>query len=248
MAAQTQRPVSNHYLTQAGIAIALSRAVGAAWPGLDLQHLSDTLPDFRGRMIALVRQFALASASASARDYRRLRLESGNRSHFTVPLADPPPARVIADKINWAVSDLFDRTLIDGSRPEVEVQDVLQAVGTRVEGAVGKLSLDTGRRTTVDAVHQDRQARAWAREARPDCCYFCAMLAGRGAVYKTAQTAGDENGYHDHCHCVVVPVFGAYEMTAHARQWAADWDRLKSENGRVTLKDWRQHYEGRATT
>ena len=33
------------------------------------------------------------------------------------------------------------------------------------------------------------------------------MLISRGAVYKTAKSAGESDQYHDNCHCVAVPVF-----------------------------------------
>jgi hypothetical protein len=38
-------------------------------------------------------------------------------------------------------------------------------------------------------------------------CKFCSMLAGRGAVYLTAETAGENNRFHDHCSCVIAPEY-----------------------------------------
>ena len=42
---------------------------------------------------------------------------------------------------------------------------------------------------------------AWRRVPEARACDFCLMLATRGAVYRTAQTAGDGNDYHRHCRC-----------------------------------------------
>jgi hypothetical protein len=42
---------------------------------------------------------------------------------------------------------------------------------------------------------------AWRRVPEAGACDFCLMLATRGAVYRTAQTAGDGNDYHRHCRC-----------------------------------------------
>lgn len=39
-------------------------------------------------------------------------------------------------------------------------------------------------------------------------CAWCLMLAGRGPVYWSRETAGEFNRYHDHCDCVVVPAWG----------------------------------------
>ncbi len=38
-------------------------------------------------------------------------------------------------------------------------------------------------------------------------CTFCTMLAGRGAVYHSRESAGELGKYHTHCHCKVVPSF-----------------------------------------
>ena len=36
-------------------------------------------------------------------------------------------------------------------------------------------------------------------------CNWCVMLASRGFVYKTAESAGEGNQYHAHCDCLIVP-------------------------------------------
>ncbi len=38
-------------------------------------------------------------------------------------------------------------------------------------------------------------------------CAFCLMLAGRGAVYHTRQSAGELGQYHRHCSCKIVPSY-----------------------------------------
>lgn len=40
-----------------------------------------------------------------------------------------------------------------------------------------------------------------------ETCSFCIMLASRGFVYKSAESAGDGNHYHANCRCKVVPAF-----------------------------------------
>ena len=41
----------------------------------------------------------------------------------------------------------------------------------------------------------------WRRVPEPGACDFCLMLATRGAVYASQETAGRDNDYHAHCHC-----------------------------------------------
>lgn len=40
-----------------------------------------------------------------------------------------------------------------------------------------------------------------------ETCGFCFMLSSRGFVYRSEQTAGSTNAYHDNCDCVIVPGF-----------------------------------------
>lgn len=46
-----------------------------------------------------------------------------------------------------------------------------------------------------------------------DTCKFCAMLASRGAVYSSEETAGKE--IHENCHCTCVPSWGGSEIEGY---------------------------------
>lgn len=75
---------------------------------------------------------------------------------------------------------------------------VLGTVGNEV--AFGSrdtiLSLVSGDNPTMDG---KQRASAWARTASATACAFCAMLAGRGDVYHSEDTASFES--HDNCDC-----------------------------------------------
>jgi hypothetical protein len=219
-----RRQPSSHYATQAGLAAAFSRLLRAR-PNLD-----------RTSLYALVKQFANASSSLAAQDYTERRTAAGIRSGFTVAHAPEPTVEQFSATLGWAQAD-----------PQSE-EDRMVAAFTR-------MALQGGRVTVVDAVRDDKHARAWARETRGDCCYFCAMLASRGAVYRTEGTAGGEANdkftgdgafkFHNHCHCVAVPVFGTFEKSADARAWTRQWHDLRRDLGRSpSLLEWRQHFEG----
>lgn len=254
--AQAQDQPSRHYLTQAGLTVALSQAIARIWPQVDVRNPGGTLPGFRRDAALLIRQFSRSSATVAARNYAQARRDAGIRSQFTVRPADVPNLEQIDKSLGWATSGLYDQTLLDPATSEVQVRGALDNARTQAEGVSARLVLNTGRETTVQAVTEDRQAIAWARETRPGACSFCAMLASRFAVYKSEQTAGrsanekfigeGEFKFHNHCHCIAVPVFNVYEPTAHARQWHADWYALKKELGHApSLNQWRQHFEGR---
>lgn len=190
----------------------------------------------RTRLYALLTQFSNASASLAAQDYAERRAAAGIRSRFTVPHAPAPTV------------EHFDRTL-------GYVYGDPQAIEDRMVAAFTRLAQQSGRLTVVDAVRDDKLARAWARETRGDCCYFCALMAARGAVYKSEAAAGASANdkftgdgafkFHNNCHCVAVPVFGVYEKPADARGWNRQYNDLKRALGRSpSLLEWRQTFEG----
>ncbi len=62
------------------------------------------------------------------------------------------------------------------------------------------------REATLDTASVDGRFEGWARVAEPGACDFCRMLASRGAVYESKDTASkrrDGLRYHKHCHCAV---------------------------------------------
>lgn len=167
---------------------------------------------------SLVDQYSTASAAAAATSYEEQRAAAGVRGRFTAEPAPAPPGEQVEATLRWAASDVWDGG------------DVATA-HTRAEGAVERLVLNRGRDTMQQAVRRDREATAWARGAALGACYFCALMASRGAVYKTAGTAGrdaDETfagegqaKYHNNCHCVIIPVFRGqtFELSPHAEAW-----------------------------
>lgn len=67
-----------------------------------------------------------------------------------------------------------------------------------------------GRDTILGTVRADSQAVGWARVTSGLPCAFCAMLASRGPVYKTRETAAFDahpNAVHDNDACTFEPVY-----------------------------------------
>ncbi len=72
-----------------------------------------------------------------------------------------------------------------------------------LQGAATRYIYNAARDTLSQAANAEDGAR-WGRSlgsAKP--CEFCIMLAGRGAVYTSADTAGEAMTYHDDCDCEV---------------------------------------------
>lgn len=203
---------------------------------------------------ALVRQHAQAARALANGYYQQVRQLHGFPDPFIPTGTALPDADKVAQYVDWAAQPLLSPPAEQQAAPEA---DPVQLVTSKAADALEKLVTDTGRQQIVDNVHADVHAKGWAREARPDACWFCAMLATRGAVYGSAKAAGleeskdglPENSYHTHCHCQVVPVFGAYEPPAHVRQWQNLYEKATGDK-RGAAKAWafQEAYEGRQIT
>ncbi|WP_064075905.1 VG15 protein [Prescottella equi] len=119
-----------------------------------------------------------------------------------------------------------------------------------------RVALDGGRDYTRRVVDLDAAAFGYARVTKTDPCWFCALLASAGAVYK-GQSSFDTSDarfeglgtakVHDGCHCTLEPV---YDERAKLPGQAADFRTLWDEStGNATGKEavlrFRRAFEGR---
>jgi hypothetical protein len=247
------QPPPDPQAAQSGLAQTLSDALDVVWALLVLHALRESLPSFKAAVAQQVIRHAQASATLASRQYRQQRVAAGVGGGFTPVPADPPSVDQVAQAVDWAVQPLWDSAIpvaaIPGAPEETKraASTAIADAKARLAAASEKLVLDTGRDTIVGNVQRDRQAKAWARIPEPDACYFCAMLAARGAVYRSERTASFKT--HDRCRCHVEPVFTAYEPSAKVREW----QRLYDENAANAptgdkLRAFRQAYEGREVT
>lgn len=220
-----------------------------AWTLIDPARPNETTQHVVAVAQAFVQQHAQAARALANEHYQATRAAAGVVTPFEpfVPTPTPlPQPEVVEQYVQTALQSLAD------AKPE-DVPATLDGARKNATGMLEKLVADTGRQQLVDNALVDRQARGWAREARPDACWFCAMLASRGDVYHSAEAAGltyedgvPANRYHAHCHCQVVPVFGKYEPPAHVRQWQKLWaDSTRKARGADKAWAFQEAYEGR---
>jgi hypothetical protein len=142
-----------------------------------------------------------AAALAAADWYDDLREAASAPGRFRARMADPAPRGQAAAVARWAVGPLF------GGQP-----DPTQALG-HLSGGVQRLVLQPARQTIADNVDRDPADARWARvPSGATTCAFCRLLASRGAVYHSEESAGGlANDYHSKCDCVPTPVWPGEE-------------------------------------
>lgn len=105
--------------------------------------------------------------------------------------------------------------------------------------------MDRARRTVIKNAAQI--GARYARVPEPGACFFCLMLASRGPVYRSDQTAilgHDGRRYHPHCRCSVGEVLPGQVLPRSVQElvefrkthdsWSAEVWRDLVESGRLT--------------
>lgn len=252
--------VQEHYAAQAGVTTALLLAIRKLWRLLNMQStetLQETMPTYIAGVQAVTQHYSLAAAFLASENFQAMRVQAGVTEPFRTPMVDPPPAEQIEATVRWATSDLWKTFSAD---PDVEsplsLPEVEQSVIDKVEGSAIKLVGDTGRNEMLEAIVADKRARGYARVCRDGACWFCMMLATRGAVYDKDSfdasnakfTGAYEAKAHNDDHCTLVPIFSNhYEPSAAVRAAKELYDEVtKNKSGKAKAKAFRRAYEGRA--
>ena len=136
---------------------------------------------------------------------------------------EPVAAVLLGDQLATAlrvVGPVGFKTALARVKDEDKARQIMAA---RLAGTTRRLSL-SGSRDTLFATADDQPQAVigYRRQAEAGACKFCEMLAGRGAVYLSGESANQvvgRNGrargsrklgraFHDNCHCRVVPEWG----------------------------------------
>lgn len=201
-----------HLLQLRALADTDLRALLAAAEGLGVAGTRNLLIAALPELLA---PYLTASGELAAVLFEDLRAEAARRGTFYAAPADSIPASARVDALSrWAVAPLADDALDS-------------TVFTRLSGSAARMIMDASRDTM--AANGSRERVGFQRMPRPGACAFCQMLASRGAVYSSDESAGGRVTYsrdgkswtgtssHDDCHCVVMPVYSGTEMASLAQ-------------------------------
>lgn len=183
----------------------------------------------------LVRTYGDIAATAAAEWYEEVRAGSvgGSYSARLSPGVDPGK---VEGSVRYAAGHLF------GENP----QQTLAVISGAMQRHIYYSGRDTVRR---NASYDPRKPR-WARvPTGAKTCTFCSMMASRGFVYHSAQTAGEDDDYHDDCDCQAVVEFDAethhiagYDPDADYDRYLAARDAAGSGDPRVILAKMREMF------
>lgn len=238
---------------QALIAARLSQQVLRVWRELmNPAKVDASWPAVRAALMPLVREAREQSAALARSTYLDARRDAGAGDDMAFTPEGPLPLLVnrLERSLDVTGPVEFKKAIAAGKTP----QQAMDAAAVRLVGSTQYLALEGGRQAMQRSIDADERATGWARVTDGDPCAWCAMLASRGPVYKSAKTAGDPrqggNRYHDHCGCQAWPAFTNDEpFIGIAEKLYDDWLReTRGRGGRHAVNAFRRWWEseGRA--
>lgn len=208
----------------------LARSVGHFLAGTD--RTDDDLADAARVLHPVIvagREQAHATAVAFLQDQAR---DQGYTDTVPVPAPREYPKEALEKALKDSVGGSNEPTDIDGTLAKTAVRHTEDAARKAVEDSA-KMSAEDDPKTGAS-----RPVIGWARQLTgAENCPFCVIMASRGAVYHSRQTALYSGGdafsndlsdgmgrYHNGCDCVAVPVYDLkkWEGNATARRLYRD--------------------------
>jgi hypothetical protein len=212
---------------------------------LNLGDLDGTFPSYVSAVLPLLNGSRQEAATLASAYYETHRIASG--------VTGQEPAPVLPGVLNLA--QVTSSLLYTGPitlRQQLALGNslvtALNITRRATAGAIFRHTANAGRGTIYNTAQRDRRALGYARVTDGKPCYFCAMLASRGAVYKSAESAGARGSahrYHDGCGCTVQPIYSPDDsVPGNGDKYADLWtESTKGASGAAAVRAFRRAYD-----
>jgi len=223
LTAEGRRLTEAHRLAQARIGARTVRQMLAAWSLLDPRDLDRTLARWLRVVLPLIGAQRLSSTQLAASYLVGFRAIEVGPGTFAPRLAGGANAKALITSLT-----VTGPVSVKMARARGETLERAFGLGQSMSARAGlRFALDGGRETLLESVRADSRALGWARATSGNPCAFCAMLASRGGVYGSEDTAGFQS--HDGCQCGAEPIYGTDAgLPPGADQYRELWDQTGS--------------------
>lgn len=213
--AEGTRLTEAHRAAQARLAAQLIAVVAARFrQTMSREDARDLAKTWVESMIPLVAAQHGRSAALSARYYGAFREAEGITLPFEAPAAPRLNLTAVRTSLYVTGPQELQRKLARGLLAGRAMNDAAASAAA----AAMRHALNGGRGTIGRSIERDRSVLAYVRVTREGCCWFCAMLASRGAVYKNYSFDRSDPRFtdggipsdvkvHDSCRCTTEPVY-----------------------------------------
>ncbi|WP_405061889.1 hypothetical protein OG474_09610 [Kribbella sp. NBC_01505] len=206
---------------------------------LNPADLNGTFPQYLALQNLLVGAGRRETAQLAAAYYTSHRFASGIPGAAEIVFADPLTIEQTAASLLYTGPVTVRTTLAKGAT----IEAAMRAAESSTLGAIFRIVADGGRNTIHATTLRDTKALGFARVTDGKPCAFCAMLASRGFVYKSEETAGGQ--YHDRCGCFAQPMYRHDDAVPGRGQEFSDlWSATTGEfSGAEKARAFRRAYD-----
>jgi hypothetical protein len=281
-----QRYVEDHRDDQETIAAALALQLFPLWGLMRFEELDDTTVPWLQASLPIIQRAYQQSQHVTARfvqNYRWALNAEAEPIEFVLPRVEIPAGVPVhrGQQLEWDPlkgieapafnnQQVATNLVVNGpvkvkaAMPGPE-QDLMEAAQVQSTGAAIRQAANGGREVTKQAVKRDRIAIGWARVTDAAPCYYCALLASRGAVYKENSFAASDQRFkanpdgsglnpemyndvakvHDNCRCMLRPVYFKYQaMDSEAKHYLRLWNKVAGGRSNANaIKEFRRQYK-----
>lgn len=232
-----------HRLSQVNLRATTASELAEILPLLNFEDLKGTWPAIERLIIQMIKSRRSESQQIAQEFYAAVRAAEGAAGAFTPVAADALDLGKLVRNLRIAGPGHAGSALYRGAG------DVYGSTLSNLEGEVSRNILNGGRGATLNSVHADRVAVGYVRITDGNPCAFCAMLASRGPVYKSARSAvtgpvlvNGEYKAHPRCGCTAKPVYAkADPWPERNQQFREQWDATtKGYSGNDALNAFRR--------
>jgi hypothetical protein len=118
--------------------------------------------------------------------------------------------------------------------------------------ALDRYTKFSARKTVIDNARRHKKLRFARVPTGAKTCEFCLLLASRGFVYWSKETAGEFSRFHNHCDCLVVAGYAGeteiagYDTDDLRQRYREAQNKAETNDMKGILREWRQEQaEGR---
>lgn len=217
-----------HRVQQLALSARAAARASQLWAGLDAENIDASMPAWLARNLVSLREYHEQSVDAAAAYVPAYRRAEVGRNFGTVERPD------------FDRSEMAQALILAGpARVKILTQKGATATKAHSEalrkymGIVRRQTMAGGRQLIDQTTESDQRAIGWRRVTDGKPCAFCAMLASRGPVYRSAATAGTDGGglldnksglrYHGHCGCTAEIVYGEWKPSERDQGFIAQY-------------------------
>lgn len=215
-----------HRRSQTVIAERVSLLTARAW--LSLMDPFDVDGSF-ARWFPVTAQIVRAQASVSAQ-IAAVYYSTFRRLEVGEPFQATPAAPPSADEMARSLRVTGPAAVKRAQRVNTvgRAMEIGRAMSSR---SAARLALAGGRDTIAAAIQSDRYCIGYYRATSGAACAWCAMVASRGATYKSQESASFHA--HDGCNCTAEPLFADTDsqLPAASQRYRELWDEVSAGHG-----------------